>query len=56
MDSRLDFREHVKSLCKSANRTLGFVVRTAARFRDVRVAIMLYGAFVRSKLEYRAIA
>lgn len=55
LDSRLNMRDHIMSTCKSANRVLGFIIRTASQFHDDRVAVLLYNAYVRSKLEYGAI-
>lgn len=54
LDDHLDFREHVVNICKNTNRTLGFIMRTASQFPDISVAITLYNAFVRSKLEFDA--
>lgn len=56
LDSRLDFHNHVTLICKSANKLLGFVLRTSYQFNGVGVAMVLYNAYVRSKLEYGAIA
>lgn len=54
IDSKLDFHDHIATMCKAANKTLGFIMRTSAQFRDAGVAVMLYNAFVRSRLEYCA--
>ncbi|KAI5631267.1 hypothetical protein NE865_16016 [Phthorimaea operculella] len=55
MDARLDFREHITSICKASNKTLGFMMRVTSQFNDVRAAKTLYNAYVRSKLEFGAI-
>ncbi|KAJ2944969.1 hypothetical protein O0L34_g1866 [Tuta absoluta] len=54
MDSRLDFHDHITTICKDASKTLGFIMRTSSQFPDTRVATLLYTSFVRSKLEYCA--
>jgi hypothetical protein len=57
LDAKLDFHNHVNLLCKQANKMLGFILRTASQFKEgVSVAMVLYNAFVRSSLEYGAIA
>lgn len=56
LDSKLNFHKHVNVICKAASKMLGFVIRTSADFDDIRVAKILYNAFVRSKLEYGAVA
>lgn len=55
LDTKLDFHKHVTLICKQASRLLGFVMRTAADFDDVRVTRVIYNAYVRSKLEYAAV-
>lgn len=55
LDSKLDFHIHVTATCKKASKLLGFVIRTAGQFDNIRVAKILYSAYVRSKLEYGAI-
>lgn len=55
MDYKLDFHTHINKICKSAYKMLGFVMRTASQFDNVRVARVLYNAYVRSKLEYAAV-
>ncbi|KAI5643275.1 hypothetical protein NE865_04693 [Phthorimaea operculella] len=55
LDKNLDFRSHMTDICKKANKTLGFIMRTASQLKSVKVAIVLYNAYVRSKLEYGAV-
>ncbi|CAG9118437.1 unnamed protein product [Plutella xylostella] len=55
LDPQLSFRNQILACCKSANKTLGYVMRTASHFSDTRVAMVLYNSFVRSKLEFDAI-
>lgn len=55
LDSKLDFHNHVTTVCKKASKMLGFVIRTSSQFDGLGVALVLYNAFVRSKLEYGAI-
>lgn len=55
IDTRLSMHDHIINIVKSANKVLGFVIRTAYQFRDPKVAVILYNAYVRSKLEYNAI-
>jgi hypothetical protein len=54
LDDKFDFHRHVTGICKQASRTLGFVMRIAKQFH-FGVAKILFGAFVRSKLEYGAV-
>lgn len=55
LDSGFNFHEHIKEVCRDANKALGFVIRTSSQFRSVRVVRLLYNAYVRSKLEYNAV-
>ncbi|KAG6444118.1 hypothetical protein O3G_MSEX003195 [Manduca sexta] len=55
LDSRLDFRQHIISTCESASKILGFVIRVCSTFDSCRVALTLYKAYVRSRLEYNAL-
>lgn len=55
VDAKLDFHDHIITMCKSANKILGFIMRTAANFHAITTAILLYHAYMRSKLEYSAI-
>ncbi|XP_047990755.1 uncharacterized protein LOC125229860 [Leguminivora glycinivorella] len=54
LDTRLNFRTHVTNICKKANRVLGFIMRVSSQFSDTRVSLLLYSAYVRSKLEFGA--
>lgn len=51
-DSELTFRPHAEKIANSAYRMLGFVLRTANRFRKVKTILILYNSLVRSLLEY----
>lgn len=55
LDSRLDFHDHIGAVVKSANKTLGFIMRTASQFQGSTVPVILFNAFVRSKLEFNSI-
>lgn len=55
LDTKLDFHGHICSITKSANKMLGFVMRTAPQFTSTAVPIVLYNAYVRSKLEYSSV-
>jgi hypothetical protein len=55
LDTRLEMRDHIVNICKKANKMLGFIIRTASLFNNVKVAILLYNAYVRSRLEYNSI-
>lgn len=55
LDAKLDFHDHILNICKSASKTLGFIMRVASQFKGVTVAKVLYNAYVRSKLEYGAV-
>lgn len=55
LDSGFNFHEHIRNVCKDANKALGFIIRTSSQFHNPRVIKLLYNAYVRSKLEYNAI-
>lgn len=42
----------MESIIKKASKALGFVIRNAKEFRNVKTKIILYNTFVRSILEY----
>lgn len=54
MDTQLRFREHITSVCKKAYKRLGFVLRTAASFTNMKAISVLYDALIRSQLECNA--
>ncbi|XP_061705639.1 uncharacterized protein LOC133516638 [Cydia pomonella] len=54
LDTKLDFHKYVTGICKQASKTLGFVMRASKQFH-VGVAVVLYSAYVRSRLEYGAV-
>lgn len=51
-DPRLSFNDHIASLCLSASKTLGFIMRSSKYFSDISLIKTLYYSFVVSKLEY----
>ncbi|XP_048004850.1 uncharacterized protein LOC125240797 [Leguminivora glycinivorella] len=55
IDSGLTFQDHIVDMCKKANKNLGFIMRIASQFRDTRIALVLYNAFVRSRMEFNCI-
>lgn len=55
LDVQLNFRQHIINICKSASKTLGFIIRMTTLFSNVRIAVLLYNAYVRSKVEFGAI-
>lgn len=54
-DSKLTFSEHISTICLSASRLLGFVIRSARNFNNINTITTLYYALVRSKLEYASV-
>lgn len=54
MKTDLSFSDHIKSVCKKAYRNLGFVMRNANDFTNIKALISLYNALVRSHLECNA--
>lgn len=54
-DSALTFREHITNICSTAQKMLGFVIRTCRSFESVATVKVLYYSYVRSKLDYAAI-
>lgn len=55
LDSKLDFHDHIIDTCKSASRTMGFIMRVASQFKNPNIIVMLYNAYVRSKLEFNSV-
>lgn len=51
-DSGLRFTEHVNTITNEAFRALGFIMRNTIDFTNHFSIILLYNAFVRSKLEF----
>lgn len=51
-DNMLNFSLHVENVVRSATRVLGFIFRICKGFSTVNPLILLYTAFVRSKLEF----
>lgn len=51
-DKGINFDEHVKTLLKSSYSMLGFILRQSAEFNDVHIPLILFNAFIRSKIEY----
>ena len=54
-DNKLSFTLHVNEITKIAYKNLGFVIRNSQGFTDLQVIMLLFNAFVKSKLEYAAI-
>lgn len=52
---RLDFTRHISYISQKAYRTLEFINRLSAGFRDPFIYITLYNALVRPLLEYASI-
>lgn len=50
----LNFRKHVVNICSRAYRNLGFILRQAHEFNNIKALKVLYDALVRSHLEYSA--
>jgi hypothetical protein len=46
MASQLDFHKHLMAICRTVNKTLGFIMKISAQFNDPRVAIVLYNAYL----------
>lgn len=55
LDNQLDFRQHIKTTCKRVSKTLGFIMRMASQFSTIKIAVMLYKAYIRSRLEFGAV-
>ena len=55
VDSTLSFTLHLDEVVQSALRSLGFIMRTAAKFNDSDCLVTLFNSLVRSKLEYASI-
>ena len=51
-DEELTFNEHIDVTIRSANKMLGFIIRSSKDFSNILLMKQLYYAFVRSKLEY----
>lgn len=54
-DSQLSFNAHVESIVSSANRSLGFIMRSCKEFTDLKCLKLLFFSFVRSQLEYASV-
>lgn len=54
-DSSLSFGKHVDTICKSASKMLGFIIRNSQSFNTVVCLKTLYFVYVRSRLEYGAL-
>lgn len=54
-DYKLSFSDHIDTICRSAMRMLGFIIRNCRAFSNVLALKSLFFAFVRSKLEYGAL-
>lgn len=54
-DSQLTFTNHIINTCRSASRSLGFVMRSSKYFINIHVIWNLYCALVRSRMEYACV-
>ncbi|KAJ3660858.1 hypothetical protein Zmor_005287 [Zophobas morio] len=54
-DKKLTFTSHIDMICRSANKLLGFIMRTSKTFHDSNVIKSLYYALVLSKIEYACV-
>lgn len=54
-DTKLSFICHIESVCVSASKMLGFIMRVSKYFNDIDLLKTLYYAYVLSKLEYASI-
>lgn len=54
-NNQLSFAEHIASICRSASKSLGFVIRSCRGFKNINTLKTLYFTLVRSKLEYCSI-
>lgn len=55
LNSELTFREHIVNVCKKAYRSLGFVIRRAEGFTNMKAITSLYNALIRSQLEFNSV-
>lgn len=55
LDPKLNFNDHIDHLIAKANRLLGFITRSASKFKSIQAYRTLYVSLVRSSLEYCAI-
>ena len=55
-DRELSFAGHIDNIVSSAYKMLGFIMRNCKSFKNVQALKTLYNSFVRSKLEYAALA
>lgn len=53
--SSFSFGGYCETLCADGMRRLGFVLRSCAHFKNAKTYILLFNAFVRSKLEYASV-
>lgn len=51
-DSKFSFTDHITIICKSAIRSLGFIIRNCNSFKNILALKSLYISLVRSKLDY----
>ena len=54
-DHKLSFVDHINHTVAAAYKFLGFIIRNSRDFHKGETLILLYNAFVRSRLEYAAI-
>lgn len=51
-DSKLLYDRHIDNIIKKASRSLGFIIRSCAKFKNIKPIKILYCSLVRSILEY----
>lgn len=54
-DSTLSFSIHISTIVSEAFKSYGFIVRNCRNFTDIKPLIILYFAYIRTKLEYASI-
>lgn len=54
-DTKLTFNDHITIVTDKAYKSLGFIIRNSKSFTDINTLILLFNAFVRSKLDYAAV-
>lgn len=55
LNTELTFRDHIVNVCKKSYRSLGFVLRRASGFTNIKAVAALYNALIRTQLEYNAV-
>lgn len=55
-DAKMSFSLHIQNISKDAFKILGFIIRNSREFSNIDSLKLLYGAYIRAKLEYGSIA